>query len=582
MSARDDNSDEQVGASHAPDDGFNDVAAAATGRPKDDQGLSPGAPALHFSGPPSEGIRIAALEAVIVAGLAPSTTRAPAPASQDEVLADQVPSLPDWTDPPTGQVPRILLEHAALADDAGLGPTGPGPSWREHGSDWEGGGLDLSFLGEGGRELGIATGEMSGDDLPLDLAFDEILLAPGDVGARSAGRVALGEPSTPSAAGRELDGDDDAAWASLLEVGTVTSTFDPAKHGVEPTRTRSRPVSTGAKARRGGRRGAHLAAKALAGTSPAGTRPAVLGDPPRGKGDKGARVLEEGRSRRGRVERPSSDAASPTRSPWIATSTGIGVGLVALVCFLVGAKASLVLVALVTVVAAGELLGVLRKSGYRPAAPLALLASGGLVLAAYLKGIEAFPAVLALTVVLGLTWFLFGGQGERPARDLGITLLAVAWIGGLGSFAGLLLAPARFPHQDGVALLVAAIALTVANDVGAYAAGSALGRHRLAPRVSPSKSYEGLLGGAVLTMVVAAFGVSQLRPLDTGKALVVGLAVLVLAPLGDLAESLVKRDLGRKDMGSLLPGHGGVLDRVDGILFVLPAVYYLAEAFHLA
>jgi phosphatidate cytidylyltransferase len=134
-----------------------------------------------------------------------------------------------------------------------------------------------------------------------------------------------------------------------------------------------------------------------------------------------------------------------------------------------------------------------------------------------------------------------------------------------------------------VALLLGPIIATVAYDVGAYAVGSQFGRRPLAPSISPNKTVEGLIGGAlgsvaITTLVVGI--VPRIHPWNIGRAFWLGVVVAIAAPLGDLCESMVKRDLGVKDMGALLPGHGGVLDRIDALLFALPAAYYLLRVLH--
>jgi phosphatidate cytidylyltransferase len=148
------------------------------------------------------------------------------------------------------------------------------------------------------------------------------------------------------------------------------------------------------------------------------------------------------------------------------------------------------------------------------------------------------------------------------------------WIGVFGSYASLLL---RVPH--GKQLLLLPILVTVAADIGAYFAGSSIGSRPLAASISPGKTWEGVIGGGVAAILVS-FILSRLPFLSktwTGKhALLLGLVVAVVGPIGDLCESMVKRDLDLKDSGSFLPGHGGLLDRFDALLFVLPATYYLA------
>ncbi len=121
------------------------------------------------------------------------------------------------------------------------------------------------------------------------------------------------------------------------------------------------------------------------------------------------------------------------------------------------------------------------------------------------------------------------------------------------------------------------IILTVANDSGALFIGKWLGRHPLNKALSPNKTIEGSLGGALLTFTVAILILPHISPWTDKRALAFALAVCIVAPLGDLFESMVKRTLGVKDLGTLLPGHGGLLDRIDGLLFVLPTTYYLAH-----
>ncbi len=132
-----------------------------------------------------------------------------------------------------------------------------------------------------------------------------------------------------------------------------------------------------------------------------------------------------------------------------------------------------------------------------------------------------------------------------------------------------------------MAIVFAAVLGAVLYDTGGLLVGSLIGRHKLAPRVSPNKTWEGLIGGmAVAIGTCVAVGI-LLPPWTIGRGIALGLVVAFFAPLGDLAESLTKRSLGLKDMGSLLPAHGGLLDRFDAILFVLPAVYVLVRALHI-
>ena len=131
-------------------------------------------------------------------------------------------------------------------------------------------------------------------------------------------------------------------------------------------------------------------------------------------------------------------------------------------------------------------------------------------------------------------------------------------------------------RAGGAAWLLIVLLGTAACDTGAYFVGSAVGRHKLIPHISPGKTWEGLLGGA-LGGIAAALALSGALRLDTWQAALLGLVVCASAVLGDLTESLLKRAAGVKDSGNLIPGHGGILDRVDSILFVLVAVYWFVK-----
>lgn len=257
--------------------------------------------------------------------------------------------------------------------------------------------------------------------------------------------------------------------------------------------------------------------------------------------------------------------------------TGVGIGLVAVIMLKLGSLTSLILVLAVATPAAAELFGALRRAGYRPATLVGLVATVGIGIGAYMKGEAAIPLVLSLVVVFTLLWYLVGVVKDRPTINVGITFLGFMWVGFLGSFAALLLDPRIFPNRHGVALLLGAVVTTVGYDIGCFLVGARFGRHRLAPSISPNKTWEGLIGGTIASLLIGAVVVSQISPWTTARGIALGLVVAVAAPLGDLCESLLKRDIGIKDIGWVLPGHGGVLDRVDALLFVVPATYYLVR-----
>jgi phosphatidate cytidylyltransferase len=231
--------------------------------------------------------------------------------------------------------------------------------------------------------------------------------------------------------------------------------------------------------------------------------------------------------------------------------------------------------AFVGVVLAAVLLGVwelsnaLRAGGVRvPVVPVALCAVATLV-AGYAGGAEPMLVAFVLGVLGVLVWRL----PERPdgyLRDVSAGVLAIAYVPLLAGFAVLMLRP-----DDGPGRIVVFVLLTVLSDVGGYAAGVLLGRHPMAPAISPKKSWEGFAGSAVFAAVGGAVAVPLLLSASPVVGAAVGLAVMATATLGDLGESMIKRDLGIKDMGALLPGHGGVMDRLDSLLPVAPVAYLM-------
>ena len=259
----------------------------------------------------------------------------------------------------------------------------------------------------------------------------------------------------------------------------------------------------------------------------------------------------------------------------------IGVGLALAAAFFgllkVGSWAILIMVLVALGLAALEFFTSAQNLGYRPATLLGLAAVVGLPLGAYHRGFEAYPIVFALLLVTGMCWFLFDVESQHVTANLAVTLLGVCWGGGLGSFAALILA-----RQHGDAILIGAVLGTIAYDVGGYVIGSTTGQSKIAPRVSPNKTYEGLIGGMLLSIVVTTLVLNRFPGVYPWSASMLdcfwlGIAIAAVAPIGDLAQSMIKRDMGVKDMGTLLPGHGGIFDRFDALLFVLPATYFVAD-----
>ncbi len=276
------------------------------------------------------------------------------------------------------------------------------------------------------------------------------------------------------------------------------------------------------------------------------------------------------------VGRPGLDRAGDGRDLQQAVLIGVVLGGAFLLFAKAGPKYLMVLVVAIIAAAAVELFTVLRRAGYHPATLLGIASAAALPLAAYWKGESAYPVVLFLTAVFGLLWYLVGAGGDdSPVLGISSTMFVVGYVAVLGSFAALILT-----LPDGIGVLYGALLTTVAYDVGAFFVGRSLGTRPMSS-ASPNKTLEGLAGGWILAVLVAVVIVGFIAPWsNSGVSLfdkvLLGLVAALAATLGDLSESVIKRDLGVKDMGTLLPGHGGILDRFDALLFVLPATYYLA------
>lgn len=250
--------------------------------------------------------------------------------------------------------------------------------------------------------------------------------------------------------------------------------------------------------------------------------------------------------------------------------TGLVLAILALGSLAIGDWAFALVAGAIVVWAQGELYLALQRHHLQPATALGLV-SGALVLgAAYFSGESAMLAMFALSVMATFLWYMAAPVSHRTgtAANIGVTVLGIAYVPLLAGYALVML---DFP--DGRALVVSVIGLTVVYDTAAFVVGSWWGSHPLAPTISPKKSVEGALGATLVVIAVSVGLVANyVDSLNTvGKSVGLAVVIAVMAPLGDLAESLLKRDLELKDMGSILPGHGGVLDRIDSVLFVVPA-----------
>jgi phosphatidate cytidylyltransferase len=248
--------------------------------------------------------------------------------------------------------------------------------------------------------------------------------------------------------------------------------------------------------------------------------------------------------------------------------TGVALIILIIGTAVAGPTAFFFLAAIVVLLAQFELLDALRKAGRRPVLPLALAGGAAMLVVAYYEKPRLLAAVLAATLVGAFVLAMRPGRGPEPMTDVAWTLLSVAWITGGGAAAVMLLR-----LDDGLSLLISFVLITALDDIGAFFVGTRFGKHKLAPSISPAKSWEGFAGGMVTTLAGgAAFG-SVVDALGVENGLALGVIAGFLAPVGDLVESMAKRELGIKDSSGLLPGHGGFFDRLDAIIFCAPAAF---------
>jgi phosphatidate cytidylyltransferase len=260
----------------------------------------------------------------------------------------------------------------------------------------------------------------------------------------------------------------------------------------------------------------------------------------------------------------------------VAVGVGVILGGLALLTLLTVKATFLIYMGAVLAVGLHELTAALKTKDITvPVIPVAL-GGAAMLTAAYWAAGGAVLAAFALTVLAILIVRMFGGT-DRYVRDVTAGVFATAYLPLLGATVAAMLAP-----PDGGKRVLIFIILTICSDIGGYFAGITLGRgtrHPMAPKISPKKTWEGFSGSLAACLIAGWLTVTLLLHGHAWQGLLLGAATVVTAIAGDLAESSIKRDLDIKDMGSLLPGHGGVLDRIDSLLITAPVTWLLLEAF---
>lgn len=262
---------------------------------------------------------------------------------------------------------------------------------------------------------------------------------------------------------------------------------------------------------------------------------------------------------------PPANTSKAGRNLPAAIGVGVALGGMAIGSLLFAPKLWLPLLAAAIAMATHEVIRRLREHGYViPVTPL-MIGGQAMIWLAWPWGVAGTLGAFGGTVVTAMVWRLVGqGLSQQPVnylRDISATVLLATWVPLFASFTSLLIF-----QENGGARVFTVIATVVFADIGGYAAGVLLGKHPMAPAISPKKSWEGLGGSMLFGITAAVLSVMFLMHKPAWVGLPLGLMLVITGVLGDLVESQVKRDMGIKDMGTLLPGHGGMMDRIDAML----------------
>jgi phosphatidate cytidylyltransferase len=229
-----------------------------------------------------------------------------------------------------------------------------------------------------------------------------------------------------------------------------------------------------------------------------------------------------------------------------------------------------------------EFYSTFSKHGYKPAMILSMAVGSAFpVIALFLRDsqdLTPMALALALYVPVLFAWCIFRRGSESPTTDISVSLLGVVMVGFcLAHFVLMLGLDEGIPWTVPFTIIV----MVWVSDAVAYLAGSAIGKHKMAPRISPGKSWEGFIAGTIAVFIAAyvLYLTVDRSWLSLGVAMELAVLVCIFAPLGDLSESTVKRELGIKDMSSLIPGHGGIMDRFDSMFFTAAVSYYFLRYF---
>lgn len=264
--------------------------------------------------------------------------------------------------------------------------------------------------------------------------------------------------------------------------------------------------------------------------------------------------------------------------------TGWILGLIALACIIFGGLPLLFLLAVIIFLASKEFVDILEHKGFYPSLKVIIFADAIFAVMAYFNCFNLVPLAFTIGTMVSFMWVLF--RGKQPyIANASTTIVGFVYSGwfplhllflrdlGANNHSSLQMILKTDILSAGLGYVLFMFLLVIMTDVGCYYFGRNFGKHKLAPVISPNKTIEGAIGGAICT-IIGAFIIAYFIKLPWYHALIAGILVTIFAQIGDLCESLMKRDAGVKDSGDLLPGHGGFLDRTDSYIFTIPVMYY--------
>lgn len=257
--------------------------------------------------------------------------------------------------------------------------------------------------------------------------------------------------------------------------------------------------------------------------------------------------------------------------------TGFIMGTIALSCIIYGKLALLLLLLFIIFSASREYVKILEHKGFYPSLKVMTVAQLLIAVIAYYQRLDLVTVALTFCVIGAFMWVLFRGRQPYIA-NAATTVLGMIYCGWFPLHLIFLRNLSNERFSDGLGFVIMMFSAVLLTDIGCYYAGRHLGKHKLAPVVSPNKTIEGSIGGGICA-IIGCIVIGYFIGLEWYMSAIVGILCTIFAQIGDLCESLIKRDAGVKDSGHSLPGHGGFLDRTDSFIFTIPVMYYFTKHF---